>query len=380
MRAQTRQNLLFTLILTTLGAFVNIFHTVVDRMSLSIGKEALASGVLLSVYALGSLTSLIASSALADRVGKRPVVGASLLVIALGLILISLSKGAAALYLGLFLFGFGFAPTEGMSSALLGDENPNNASFWMNLAQAGFGLGAIIGPMIAMLYLASNETFHGLFTLIGLLSLIFMVLVFLSARTAGNAVKNTGEKTMNMFSVLKDRRMRFLALTIFLYLGYESVSPAYMKILFLRNGESEALAAGMISLFWGTMILGRLLGTQLTGKESKSIPIFTVFVIIGSLLLITAGNTPLRVLAVGLVGFGCGPVWPMLVLMAVRLFPKRSGAAMGIMMLSSMLGISLFPPLIGALPNNLNVTFILCAVLGSLVILVSTSTIKEEKV
>lgn len=376
MSAQTRQNLLFSLILTGLGAFVNVFHTVVDRMSLSIGQDALASGMLLSVYAIGSLSSLVASSSLADRAGKRPVVLASLLAMSAGFLLLFFSSSALPLYAGLFLFGFGFAPTEAMTSALLGDENPQNASMWMNISQAGFGLGAIGGPLLAVAYLGRIPSYNGLFLWTSFVSLGFAGLMMVNFKSKPRGEVSKQSTSLNMFSVLKDRRFRFLALTIFLYLGYESVSPSYIKQLFLKTGESEALSAGMISFFWGSMIIGRLIGTRLSGRELKSIQAFTVFVVLGEALLVLPGSTALRILAVCLIGFGCGPVWPMLVAMAARQFPQRSGAAIGVMMLCSMAGITIFPPLIGTLPHNLSATFLLCAALGVLVIAVTARTAK----
>ncbi len=62
----------------------------------------------------------------------------------------------------------------------------------------------------------------------------------------------------------------------------------------------------------------------------------------------------------------------MLVVLAARMFPERSGSAIGMMMVSCMLSFAIFPTLIGTLPGNLTVTFILCAILAALVYLVAT--------
>ncbi len=376
MKKQLSQNLIFSLLMMTLGAYVNVFHTVVDRMALAMGREATASGLLISTFALGSLVSVMLSSALSDRIGKRLVITSALVVMALGFFLLNTQAGSALVPLGLFLFGFGFAPAEAQASAILGDENPRTAARWMNISQAGFSLGAIAGPLLAMAFLASNPAYQGLFLISAGMSLGFLLLILFSAGTRLRPPQDAPHHSLNMFSVLKNTRLRYLALIMFLYLGYESVSPAYIKQMFLRAGESETLAATMISLFWATMIVGRLIGTALTGRELPSIRVFTLFVIAGVLLLIWAATTPIRILAVGLIGFGCGPVWPMLVVRAVQLVPERSGAVMGLMLLCSMAGITFFPPVIGTLPGNLNATFILCAILAVLVIAITTWAIK----
>ena len=84
MDGQLRQNLLLSLQIGMLGMVANALHTVADRMALTLGRPASAAGLFISVYALGSLCSVVVSSGLADRVGKRRVIAAGLSVMALG--------------------------------------------------------------------------------------------------------------------------------------------------------------------------------------------------------------------------------------------------------------------------------------------------------
>ena len=70
---------------------------------------------------------------------------------------------------------------------------------------------------------------------------------------------------------------------------------------------------------------------------------------------------------VAIYGFGCGPVWPMLFVLAARVFPNRSGASYAVMMLFSQAGNSLSPAVIGAGVNNVEATFAICAALALVV-------------
>ncbi len=379
MTKQLQQNILLSLLVTALGATVNVFHTLADRMALSVGMDALAAGVLISVYAMGSLCSMLLSSAFADRLGKRRVVVAGLLMLALGCALLAVEGGIFTLYLGLFCFGFGFSPSEAMSSALLSDENPLKESLWMNISQAGFGIGAILGPMLTMAYIRLYPSYYGVFLICGITALAFLLLLAYTGRGRFRSGPRESAVSVNMFSVFKNRRFRFLALAIFLYLGYESVAPAYIKQAIMTAGRDEQFASLMISLFWGAMILGRLLGALLTGKEFQSIRGFTAFALAGFLLLIFARTAAPQVAAVALIGFGCGPVWPMLIALAAQQFPERTGAAVGMMMLCCMLSFTVFPPLIGTLPGSLTLTFLLCAGLAVLVILVATRALSVSR-
>ncbi|HHT06922.1 MAG: MFS transporter [Christensenellales bacterium] len=379
MSRQTQQNLLFSLFITALGMMINIFNTVADRIALSLGRAASDAGLFISIYALGSLTSLVLSSSLADHVGKRRVIIGATTILTAGFAIMFVSHAFLPIAIGLFLFGVGFGPAEGMASAVLSDENPEQASKWVNIAHSGFGLGAILGPMFAIAVVQLSGSHHQVFLYSGIIAAVFVFFIALTAKHPQITKEVKGHSPFSMFEVLKDRRMAVLALMMFLYLGYESVAATYTKLLFIASGESETMGAFMISLFWGSMIVARLIGASLTGKEVISIRVFAAIAVTGILIMVIAPVTWLRVVGVVLYGFGCGPTWPMLVVLATQLFPERSGSAIGMMMISTMGGITVFPSLIGTLPGNLTATFLLTATLAALVMLLSFKAGHDKK-
>ena len=85
---------------------------------------------------------------------------------------------------------------------------------------------------------------------------------------------------------------------------------------------------------------------------------------VGAQLALLARGDGLRLLGVALYGVGCGPVWPMLFVLAARVFPQRSGASYAVMMFFSTAGNSLSPAIIGAGVNNVETTFVICAALA----------------
>ena len=371
MSRQTQQNILFSMFITVLGMMINIFNTVADRMALSLGRAAADAGLFISIYALGSLLSVVLSSSLADQVGKRRVILAGTAVMAAGFLLLTLSRVLLPTALGLFLFGVGFGPAEGMASAVLSDENSGAEAKWLNIAHSGFGLGAILGPVLALAVLQGTGEHHGVFLLCAVSVAAFFVLIAGTAGPQPAIKKEHRQSPLSMFEVLRDRRMAVVALMMFLYLGYEAVGGAYIKQLFVRAGDSEATGALMISLFWGMIILGRLIGAGLTGRELASLRVFALVAALGMLIMLLAPVTWLRVLGLALYGLGCGPTWPMLAVLATGLFQERSGAAIGMMMISTMAGITVFPTLIGTLPGNLSLTFLLTMALALGVFLLS---------
>jgi MFS family permease len=117
------------------------------------------------------------------------------------------------------------------------------------------------------------------------------------------------------------------------------------------------------------MLVCRLIGAFLSGRELFSVKFFTLFVIAGALLTLLAPTESLRILGVLLYGFGCGPVWTMIFVLSSRVFPDQVGAAYGVMMLFSTAGGAVFPSVIGAWVANTQVTFLCCILIAVLVVL-----------
>jgi fucose permease len=360
------QNLILCALITALGMLFSVLSSLLDRIALSFGQGAAMAGVYLSIYMTGSCLSAFFGGSLADRVGKRRVILAGMLVLVVGLMAVAVSGSVIFTFAGLFLMGVGFGPSESMGSALLTDENPERATLWMNFSQIGFGVGAIASPMLIVWHMDGGGDYRGVFAACAAMLALLALVLFVTGKGASAYINpNSG---VNSFALLREKRYLLYALMVFFYLGYEAVAPVYFKQLFLEKGAGEQMATMSISIFWAAMLACRLIGAFLSGRELLSIKFCTGFVLAGIAVLLAAQSNAVRILGVALYGFGCGPVWPMLFVLASRVFPDRSGAAYGVMMLFSTAGGSLFPALIGSWAGSTTVTFTLCAGLAVLVI------------
>jgi len=360
------QNLTLCALITALGALATSISSLLDKIAETIGLAPSAVGVFISVYMIGSCLSAFFGGSLADRLGKRRVIAAGTLLLSLGLAGVAALPGAALIFAGFFVLGVGFGPSESMGSALLTDENGPRATLWMNLSQIGFGIGAIAAPALVAGHLGNGGGYREVFLLCAAAFLAFFLVISLGGR--GKPAKRNPESGVNSFLLLKNRQFFLYAVLVFLYMGYESVAPAYLKRLFFEKGAGEEMATLTISLFWAAMLVCRLIGAFLSGRELFSVKFFTLFVIAGVALTLLAPNDALRILGVLLCGFGCGPVWTMIFVLSSRVFPDRIGAAYGMMMLFSTAGGAVFPAVIGAWVANTQVTFLLCIGIAILLI------------
>jgi len=363
---QTTQNWLYCTLVGVLGLYASTYDAMVDRMTARFLLDARMIGILMSVYAAGSLTSVLLSGMLSDSIGKRRVVLFGGAVLTLGVSLVATAGSVPLMMVGLFLAGMGFGPCESIGSALLTDENPGGETRWMNISQIFFGAGAIAAPVAAVWYasLPGRSYSSALFVCAGAVFLCWLAIL---STSRGRLSKPEGVKReLNLFGVLKNREFLLYAVMVCVYLCYEALAPAYFKQLFLLRGASEQTAGLAISIFWAAMIVFRFVGVFMDGKELFCIRWFTPMIILGVLVLLIAKSDGVRLIGAALFGFGCGPVWPMLYVLAARLFPDRSGAAFAMMMLFTMAGKTASPALFGTLVNNVPVTIGLCAALAAL--------------
>lgn len=129
------------------------FLVAVVRATPSLSEYANLSWVLVGVAALPSAA---AWSFLAEKHGHLPILVAGHVVQAVGVALPALSDHPAAVLLGAVMYGGTFLGIVGMSLAFGRTLNPAGAAKVMGLLTAVFGIGQIIGPVLAAWLAASG--------------------------------------------------------------------------------------------------------------------------------------------------------------------------------------------------------------------------------
>ncbi len=369
LRTRTGRSLLLCFLIGWLGIYASTLSALADRLAAQFAIPAESAGMFLSAHAAGMFVSVLVSGAVADSLGKRRIVLFATPLVIVGLVLCAFAPSLPVLLAGQFLTGMGFSPCEAIGSALLTDENPEQATRWMNISQIFFCLGAVGAPLAVLWYLTqANGIYRHVLLFIAVLVGVTAVLIALAGGNMAAIQQKSKGSQLNLFTVLKDRRVVLCGIMVFLYLGYESVGPVYFKQYFLSRGATLVTADASISVFWGAMIVMRFVGTWMEGKEIVSLRWFTLMVPLGVVVGLLATSDAMRLVAIALYGAGCGSAWPMLFVLASRAYPERSGATFAVMMLFTTAGNTLFPLLIGNWVANPQITVILC---GGLALLVS---------
>ncbi|RJX36846.1 MFS transporter [Paenibacillus pinisoli] len=228
---------------------------------------------------IGFLFGVLLAPALTSKVGKR---GAVLIAMAL----LTLAEAAYSLLLpwGWMLAfapiaGIGFGMTEAIVGATIIDHMKGKASA-MSRLETFFGIGALFIPLTAA-FLIQQHVWQLSFPILSALAgITFVLWLTMSFGSLDNSLsppqrpalehEDDREPEAAIPSHKKSagwlgyapKSIPFLALSaafFMIYVGMEMSFSNYLpSILIARTGMSDSTATAALSLFWGTMVLGRL--------------------------------------------------------------------------------------------------------------------------
>ena len=172
--------------------------------------------IVFGVYGLGVLAALLAFGALSDRVGRRPVLTASLVAIMCSMLLFAAARGVEWLMVARLIQGLAVGTASTAASAAIIELQPSTRP----------GLGALAGATAPSLGLASGSLITGIYTDFGraptvavylALVAVFMLallVVFLMPETAGQRGQLADIWHPRRISVPRELRSRFALLSI----------------------------------------------------------------------------------------------------------------------------------------------------------------------
>lgn len=289
-------------------------------------------GSVFTAFAAGGLLGQLIAGGMHDRLSFRPVLLASGLLLALGMVGITLSVALPTMLVAALLAGAGFGSLLLALNLLVAGSYPGRSTGALNLLNVFFGVGAIAGPIAVSL--AGRAWGTGLPAIWGGIALLLLLLPLSLLTASPLPLGDPGKAPARRGSVYRTPMVWTLALLLLLYVGSEVGLSGWLKVYLERStGLAPGLAALGTSLFWLALTLGRIGGTLLSGRMAPmallgwSLAGLTA----GMLgLLASVGNLPPSLIALAVIGLCCGPVFPTVVALTTAAAPHQQGAATGL--------------------------------------------------
>ena len=325
------------------------------------GLGVLGMGTLVAVLHVASTLAPAVLGAVADRIGKKKVLVIFAIVFGIGCLIGALSGFLAMFVIALLMIGAGYSVCESLASAVCVEVDAQNGARYINLTQCLLSVGAILGPIVlSNLPALPFASWRMLYLLCGIP--LIVIGIWLSQLPFPAAERAAAEKTSAGRLWLSPV---FIAMIVcmFLYIGLESGFGYFVDIIFSGKVSGAALGAYGISGYWAGMAFSRLIYSLRTYRPRRTVQLSFLAAAVGFIALILAPSGYLCIGLCALVGFTYGPIWTTIVASAAQRFPQHKASATGLMSASCGLAGILYPVIMGAIVDTLDIRigFILLA-------------------
>lgn len=335
-------------------------------------------GLLFFTSAAGYFLSALSTGFLIAKLGQRWYLVTGTTTFMLCCVLLAL-KPPFALVLFIRLF-------QGMATGILEAglnlfiaALPNNTAL-LNYLHAFYGVGALVGPLIASTILALSWEWNTSFlvwTFLALPLLIGLLALFRHQSSGAAREEQIGEGENGLLAALKIPVVWFATLFLLFYVGVEVSLGSWGYTFLLENRhESDLLAGGIVSGYWLGLTLGRFILNHITERLRLGLSglMYTCMggIVLGILTIWLIPGVVVSAIAFCLIGFSLGPIYPSTVALVPDIVPSRMvSSAMGFLIGLSIVGVALFPWIAGTLAQYTDIWSLLPYTVGLTVIMLA---------
>ena len=274
--------------------------------------------------ALGYLVGSVLGGRLYDRRPGNPVMGTTLLLMALSMALVPLIPVLWMLIAMLLLVGLFEGVVDVGGNTLLVWVHGDEAGPYMNALHFFFGIGAFLSPIFVARALAAGSGVTWAYWTLALLIVPVAVAVLRLPSPSSPVREHTapGEQPASVLRSTPAVLVALIALFFFLYVGAEGSFGGWIATYAKTTGLGDATtAAYLTSVFWGAMTLGRLLSIPLAARlRPRTLLLGDLIGCLLSILVVIAWPGSSAALWIGTfgAGFSMASIFPTMISFAGR--------------------------------------------------------------
>jgi fucose permease len=249
----------------------------------------------------------------------------------------------------------------------------------LNWLHAFFGLGTTIGPLLVTGVLGAGLVWRWSYGIVGCAQ-VLLALTFYLTRNRWLDVGQAGDgaaavRSATTLETLRRPVVWLGMLFFFFYTGVELATAQWSySLLTLGRGVPATTAGLFVTLYWGSLMLGRIL----FGIVADSVPLVKTLrlcligSILGALLFWLEPTRALSLVGLMLIGFSLAPIFASLIsLTPARVGLEHANSAIGFQFASAGLGGAVLTALVGILASSVGLEVIGLAIVVLAVILLA---------
>ncbi|MEU7297839.1 MFS transporter [Streptomyces exfoliatus] len=350
-----------------IGALQALYGPAIPAFRAEFGLSPSGAGLGLSAHFVGGVAGVLIFDRLYGRVGNRRLLGGSYLLMAVGAVGFAVAPNWPVALLAALLAGLGFGGIDYGLNQLFATGFGHRSTAMLNILNAHFGVGAILGP--ALIGLVGSEHYPAVFLGFAVLTLP-LLLALRGVRDQAVHRSAEGDATPAAPGVLGRSLATVLGVFVVLYVlhvGIEAGVGGWEPTHLVTVGYGAGVAATATSVYWLMMTVGRFLVAPIALRFSPQ-AIITVSCAGMTLCLFAAAVPALAPYAYAGVGLFIAPIFPTALPWLMEAAPRARRAGALVIAASMVGGVAAGPALgkviewagIRAVPLLLAVVSLLC--------------------
>ncbi len=279
----------------------------------------------------------VPAGVLQDKIGKRNMLNAGMVIQAVGLGLPFIHYSFTMMFASFILLGIGNTIIQVSANPLLQDVTPPE-KLASNMSTSQF-IKAIIsfsGPLIATFLAKNFGDWKLVFAVYGITSLLSAFWLSMTSIAESKPERKPASFT-SCFGLLKNRFIAFMALSIFLIVGSEvAINTNITNILTARYGLTLEKAAIGISLFFAGETVARFLGAIILNwmKPRLLLLLIALLSLVGVSGIFLAPGSTIAFASIFVTGLAIGNMFPIIFSLTLDHMPERANEISGLLIMA----------------------------------------------
>ena len=298
-------------------------------MRIELGVSNSAIGFLIFISFFGFTLSAMVSGFAADVVTDKPILAFGLVLLGGTVLLFPLVRSFSFLLFTYFIARLGVGGVDISASSQGTRLFQKNAAIKISLLHFTFAIGATIAPILGSRLLEIGFTWRRLLFLFSIPCAALFVLSIATTFTpqSRHPVKGIGRQFK---SLIRSKDIWILGALLAIAIIGEANLVDWIKNYAIEIGGLDTIRSGnLIGIFYLFLMLSRVVSGFLA--QRVGIGRFYLLYLVGALIMFGLAVTlPFSVILFAGVGWFVGPLFPLVTLMAARVFPNQKGSAMGL--------------------------------------------------
>ena len=316
-----------------------------------------------------------------DKWGKKNMLVLGMAFSGVGMLIPFIGYSFPIMLAAFVFLGIGNTIVQVSANPLLQDVSPREKfSSFMSLTQFVKAIVSLVGPIIASVAATQFGNWKLVFAVYAVTSLIAVLWLYFT-KIEESGVDKEPATFKSCFSLLKNPFILMMVVGIFLTVGADvGMNSNIQNYLITKFGLTLDEATYGISVYFMALMISRFLGAVLLNfiKPRLFLIMTTTIALLSVFLLFVAPNQTVGLIAIFLVGFGSGNLFPLIFSIAIDKMPDRSNEISGLMIMA-VSGGAFIPPIMGAISESFGFLMSLSVLVICMIYLFLISFVKSKK-